>query len=576
MMARRTTGQGTRGVKGGRSTGGARRAAGSSGGSFALLERGSAVLELQRTAGNRATADLLTGQTHHRHLTIPDLPRSRELVAQREDELDDSDDEIEAVDDEIEEIDKSHPHDRPAHPNDEKLQQLVDALKGSPILEMSDEEVQVGLDLWFSGRSGNALDVNARTGGGAFEQSGGFGAGAYGRGAVAKTEQQYPLGLNARQYKALAELGAFVGAEGKWAGQRLKKFGPAYVKFAGSAKGFIGALARAKGHAGFTMVGGIPFPVGFTLGGEAEVFTGVRSSGKADLTLGFDVGSLMQGAGLGADADYAAMAGSESTAKGQLEFDPLRGRIAMSGEVSAFAGAKIQGGVGVKAQLYGQKAVGFKFKGVASTGVGGTAKGSWAVGGGRLHLSLTADGALGVGLGGGADVDADFKPLAVFLWRQVSRARWKAQSASSDPEVTSAFAFPVATLKANVEPKLAAYRDFKIAQLRMGDAMEYVKQHKVQAILDANWPRTLLTDRVKDPGKRARIDQEIVAMLKRVFEEVEGIDVTVDPDVHNGHIRFLQWEPRDLHVLLGGGIEGRHARGKDAAKTNLLSDVGKM
>lgn len=108
----------------------------------------------------------------------------------------------------------------------------------------------------------------------------------------------------------------------------------------------------------------------------------------------------------------------------------------------------------------------------------------------------------------------------------------------------------------------------------MNDATNYVKIEKVQAILDWNWPRAIMSKYAKP--HIANIDAAIVRLLKQVFEAVDpNLPVTIDVEVRKGRIKSLQTTPRELHVLLGGGIEGRHAHGRHAAKSNLLSDVGK-
>jgi hypothetical protein len=473
--------------------------------------------------------------------------------------------------------------------DDAKVNALVKLLESSKVASLTEEEVQVGLDLWLSGRAGNVhdVDVTKHKAQKAGEVSGGVGGGAYARGAVAATRRlDYPLGLTPTQYQALAELGAFVGVEGKAAGQVHAKIGPAYLKVLASAKVFAGAVARAgaKGHV--TFVDGIAFPVGFGAEGSASASVGVRASAEGEFTGGF-LPHTLAGIGVAIHADVSAFSGAEVSIAGKGQLDLLRGRIVLSGEFSPFVGAKVEGSIGGSAMLYGRKAFKIKGKGLAATGAGGEAKFEFSAIGGKLTLKFTALGALGAGLGAGADLESDFKPLAVFIWRQAAKAKWAAQA--TDPDVRRKVTGYQQALDADVRPQLVGYRDLKIAQLRVNDATNYVKIEKVQAILDWHWPRTEMRQLARGSHVLVHnIDRAIETMIKRVFEEVPGfgpgddLAVVVDVVVSKGQIKSLQTTPRELHVLLGGGIEGKHAHGADAegaakaSKANLTSDVGKL
>lgn len=76
------------------------------------------------------------------------------------------------------------------------------------------------------------------------------------------------------------------------------------------------------------------------------------------------------------------------------------------------------------------------------------------------------------------------------------------------------------SLETDVRPGLLKYRDWKLSQLKANLATEYVKMEKIQAIIDENWPRTLI--KVKNDV----IDKYLADMLEEIFGTEVPLDVT--------------------------------------------------
>ncbi|SEE65948.1 DUF4157 domain-containing protein [Ruania alba] len=454
-----------------------------------------------------------------------------------------------------------------------RLDRLIAWVKRSGVLEKDEGELQAGIDMWGSRLAqGESSTENTLVTGAA---SVGGGGGAYARGAVSSSENINAVGITYEQYQALMELGTFLGVNGRLEGQAYAKLGEhAHVLLSGRIQGFAGAMARARGQASVTMVGGRP--VGVDATGSASAFAGAKV--KADISgeIAANAGTAAQGMGVHLGAGGEAMAGAEASADGEFAIDPVRGVVAISGKASAFAGAKATGHIEGKTTLYGRKLLGFRAKGEASAGAGGTVEGGFSMRGGNLTFEVFAGGSAGLGAGGGGEVVADLKPLGVLIWRMASKALWQARAKSDPDGVRDKIMNYEDVLTRNVEPELETYRDMKLEQLRMNRATDYVKIEKVQAIIDRAFPRSKLTSMAPDDAHVSKVDRFLESMIEDTFKDVDGSGrPDVEVTVSKGKIKTLLFTPRTIASQLGGAIEGKHAHGTDAGKLNPMSEVGK-
>lgn len=329
---------------------------------------------------------------------------------------------------------------------------------------------------------------------GAGKVAGGVQAGAWGSAEVAELVDAYAI---------LVKAGIVVGAAIKLEGELEREFGPVKAKLKGAVEAFAGAYARANGR---LQVG----KTGLVATGKAEAFAGAKSSQKAAVE--FSYGEL----GLEGEASAEEMAGAEAKAEGSFALS--KEEIALAGEASAFAGAKAKGTVGGKAKLYGRDAFKGKISGEVSAGAGGEARGGFRIRRGVIRLNLGGNVTVGVGGGGDVDLHADMKPVAVWIWRQVDKARWNA----SPQEAESVLKAPAA-VKAKLKKKVKDYADRKLSLLASDRADNFVKEEKVQAIIGGVLPRKL----VKGRTNAATIDTMIKAAVEEALtESLAGISST--------------------------------------------------
>jgi hypothetical protein len=311
-------------------------------------------------------------------------------------------------------------------------------------------------------------------------------AGAWGSAEVAELVDAYAVLLKA---------GVVVGAAVKLEGELAREFGPVKAKLKGAIEGFAGAYAKAQGR---LQVG----KTGLVATGKAEAFAGAKSSQKAAVE--FTYGEL----GLEGEVSAEEMAGAEAKAEGSFALS--KEEIALAGEASAFAGAKAKGSAGGKAKLYGRDAFKGKISGEVSAGAGGEARGGFRIGRGVIKLNLGGNVTVGVGGGGDVDLQADMKPVAVWIWRQVDKARWNA----SPQEAESVLKAPDA-VKAKLKKQVKKYADRKLSLLEADRADNFVKEEKVQAIIGSVLPRKL----VKGRGNAGAIDTMIKAAVEEAIAE---------------------------------------------------------
>ncbi len=457
------------------------------------------------------------------------------------------------------------------------IQAIKTLLADSAFINKSEKEIQAGFDLWFGNRKGDAADVDVtKKKQAAGEVYGGFGAAVTGRAAHGSAVHEIPFGLTVEQYHALAQASAIIGVRGDAKGQLRAKLGTkAYTGLKGAVSGFAGAKASAQASGKISMVKGSWYPVGAELSGSASAFAGAQSNGSATFTLAMNPAEW---AGIGADIGvaYDAKAGAWADAAGEFVIDPLRG-VVLSGSASAFAGVSAEVEVSGSAKLYGRKAFTVSTSVSGSAGVGGKASGGFSLTGGRLTLKGNAEAAMGPGMGGGFGLEADFKPMAVMIYREIAKASWKALARTDggvSKKTANDFDLAKDALDKNARPRLVKYRDWKLSQLGANLSSEYVKMENVQLIIDENWPRAL----VKGDGKDVdRIDKYIQDMLEEIFgsdvpyevydsSSKSNIKSTVGAQakVVRGVVKVLQWTPRDIASILAGTVAGKHNKGGNA------------
>lgn len=453
---------------------------------------------------------------------------------------------------------------------------LWEKVKDCAIFEASDGEVHAAFDAWFGGRLGNRDDIDVRE---RFQVAGELeGAGGValaGRAAGSVDDLSLPFGMDATQYRGLVEVVAAVGVQGSsHSNWRLRLGDEAYTQLRTVAKGFAGAVAKAKAEGRVVMMDGPngPFPVGLQLSGSASAFAGVKASGEGDLTLGLNPATAL---GLGVEVGGAVdlTAGAEAKAEGGIDIDLTRGRFEFLGEAGAFAGVKASGTVRGTAKMYGRRLLRVGVTGTTEVGAGGHALGQVKAKGGNLRVKFEIDGSLGFGGGGGGEVDVDVKPLWVLCRRTRARVYWKRKSRQDALAVADDYR---SVFKSRIRPRLEKYRDFKVEQLRMNDASSYVKMEKIQYMIDEEFPRTVLKSLHLTPQKEAAIDSALVALIEDVFGDVPsfGRPVGIDVTVKRCKIKNLQTRPRDIANLLGGAVEASHLRGKDAGASAPLTGIG--
>jgi hypothetical protein len=311
----------------------------------------------------------------------------------------------------------------------------------------------------------------------------------------------------AGQYAVLVEAGVVVGGSIKLTGELEARYGKVAAKLGANLTLFGGAYAKVSGRAQIGSDGAV-------LEGKAEAFAGAK--GKGSVEASFDVGAL----GIGGEVEAEGKAGAWAEAEGQLSFS--KESIAVEGNVKAFAG--VEGtveGTGT-ARLYGRDAFSVKGGVTGQAGVGGEAGGGFKVKGGKIQIHVNAKGTLGVGGGGEVDMTADMKPIAVWAWRQVDKAKWamrtdgKGKSLLDDP----------AQIVDPLKEKIAKYSQEKIDALHGKKAENFVKIEKLQAYVGEVCPRKQIKGRANASQIDACIKQAIEAGLSSTTK-VEGIVVTV-------------------------------------------------
>jgi hypothetical protein len=129
-----------------------------------------------------------------------------------------------------------------------------------------------------------------------------------------------------------------------------------------------------------------------------------------------------------------------------------------------------------------------------------------------------------VGIGGGGDIDmsADLKPVAVWAWRQVDKAKWSLRTDGKGKQLLDnpqQFVDPLTS-------KVAKYSQSKIDALHLKKAENFVKIEKLQAYVGEVMPRKQVKGRPNASAIDACIKQAIEQGL-RTTTKVQNIEVTV-------------------------------------------------
>lgn len=311
----------------------------------------------------------------------------------------------------------------------------------------------------------------------------------------------------AEDYAVLVQAGIIVGGSLELSGELEARYGKVATKLGANLQLFGGIIAQVSGRA---QIGSS----GVVLEGNAKAFAGAK--GKASVDGSFDIGSL----GVGGELEAEGQAGAWAEAEGELSFS--KESIAVSGSVKAFAGVEGTATATGTARLYGRDAFTVKAGVTGSLGAGGEAGGGFKIKGGKIELHLDAKGAVGIGGGGDIDMAADLKPVAVWAWRQVDKAKWSLRTDGKGKELLdnpSQFVAPLTS-------KVSKYSQSKIDALHLKKAENFVKIEKLQAYVGEVMPRK----QVKGRPNAAAIDaciKEAIEQGLRTTTKVGNIECTV-------------------------------------------------
>ena len=202
--------------------------------------------------------------------------------------------------------------------------------------------------------------------------------------------------------KILAEASAKEGSGQTLSGQLAKSSGNYELLLKGKLDTFIGFQGSAKGELKLNILDGL------VLDGKAEAKFGAMATANssAQFTDG-DVGYFIEGEANG-------FAGVEASAKGKVVLGPSG--VAASGGAEVFAGikgsGKVSGGITTKR---GTRLVKVSAKGSVSTGIGASAKGNFQYINGQLSLGTTLGGTLGLGAGVEGELTIDITEIKKVL-----------------------------------------------------------------------------------------------------------------------------------------------------------------
>jgi len=297
-------------------------------------------------------------------------------------------------------------------------------------------------------------------------------------------------------YVVLAEANIIVGGSVKLEGELKRKFGKYEGTIKANANAFVGATGRAKGHARIDKFGKGKIP-GLDVGGEIAGFAGAKGQTQVET-------SLTRGdVGIASSGELKGMAGVHASADGVIALS--KNNIALGGEFSAFAGAKATGTARGTFKLFGREALSTAVSGTVSAGYGAEGGGRFQIRRGVLHLKLHGHVAHHGGVGVGGESALDFKPIAVWVWRQVDKQYWKMHQKEANDILNNPD-----SVRQKLTDQLTAYAKAKQDAMLAEKADNFVKPEKVQQIVGSVLPRK----QVKGHPNAAAVD----AMIKEVVE----------------------------------------------------------
>lgn len=388
----------------------------------------------------------------------------------------------------------------------------------------------------------------------------GGGAGAWGGARGGHVD----LGTLGDAWEVLAEVGLVAGGQFSLSKNVEKQLGAVAVRAGAGIKAFAGVYVKAQA-AGYVTKGNHWYEFGVYADASGRAFAGAE--GKGHVEVEFDVGNF----GLEGGVEGQALAGAEAEGEGHVAFNPRNLEIELSGKVGAFAGVKVSGKVKAKGKLYGRDAASFEATGEAAAGSGAGIGGGFTLRRGVLKLNLGTKAVLGVGGGVEGATTVDFKPIAVWVNRNMAQQGWQMSSQFSKDLALREYASP----RSRLRRKLREYRDFKLKQLRMNRADNFVKREKVQAFIDDAIPRHDL--------KKAKKTDHDDAIRQLVLDELTPDErgARLHVVVQYGYVTELELLPKKtaLAKLKGAGndLYGNDNRGaavtgmsdKASSKTDL-------
>jgi hypothetical protein len=328
----------------------------------------------------------------------------------------------------------------------------------------------------------------------------------------------------------------------------------AEVAYGESVKGKVGVAGKAQVEAeAHARAAASASKTGVT--GSGSVGAGLSATAGGVVEVEFDVKDL------GLDVQLAGAVEAALRAKAEGDFKVTKSGVDVGWEAEAMAGVSAAATGKAAAKLYGRDVLSMKGSVGTHAGYVYGSTGRFTAQGGKIRIKMGLAASPGLPVGAKAELEpsVDFKPLAVYVARQMAKASWeatKAQQVIQDP--TAAKALLVQDLK--------AYSDDKRQKLATKDAENYVKREKVQQYVEQRFPVDFFKN---DTTNSSRMD----AIIKAAIEEtlVPKAGKKVEATVSRGkvkEIKNLAWEgPKDgdpeativgtpVEIEVGHGGEG--------------------
>jgi hypothetical protein len=416
-----------------------------------------------------------------------------------------------------------------------------------------DPRVMAALEVFATKKPGTvtvAANTFAKAGVSAKDKN--LGKGVVGSGSASATAQAggwaTASALNLEHaYAVLVEANVIVGGSLQLDGELKRQFGKYEAAIKANVNGFVGATANAKGHARIDKGGNGSLP-GIDIGGEASAFAGAK--GQQQVEASFTRGDV----GVAASAELKEMAGVQASADGVFALS--KNNIALGGEFSAFAGAKVTGTAKGALKLYGREALSQALSGTVSVGHGAEGGGRFQLRRGVLYLKLHGHVAHHAGVGVGADTAVDFKPIAVWIYRQIDKQYWKANQGEANKILDNP-----ESVRQKLTDKLTEYAKAKQEAILAEKADNFVKLEKVQQIVGNVLPRK----QVKGHKNAAVIDTMIKEVIELAFDLLG--EKKVQATVKDGKVEKIDNLPDLLKIKRNGPLS--HALAKKGVEQGI-------